>query len=175
MLLRRLARPLLASWFVTEGLDAARRPGAHVAFARPAVDGLLAKTTGIPRPSDGQLRTIIQAHGAATALAGLALATGKAPRTAALVLAVLTLPIAAASLPGGKTADAALTPELRRERRDRFVRSLAFTGAALLTGVDTEGRPGVSWRLAKARQVASARTGAAASGAVEHAKAVVSH
>lgn len=171
MLLRRFARPLLASWFVTEGLDAARRPSSHVAFARPAVDALLEKTSGLPRPSEGQLRTIIQAHGAATALAGLALALGRAPRTAALVLAALTLPLAAASMPGRKGEK--LSEEVRAERRDRFVRSLAFTGAALLAGVDTEGRPGVSWRLEKARQVASARTGAAASGAVEHAKAVV--
>ena len=172
MLLRRFARPLLASWFVTEGLDAARRPSAHIAFARPAVDSLLEKTSGLPRPTDTQLQVIIQAHGAATALAGLALALGKAPRTAALLLAALTLPLAAASMPGRKGE--AVSPEVRRERRDRLVRSLAFTGAALLTGVDTEGRPGVSWRLAKARQVASARTGAAASGAVEHARSVVS-
>lgn len=172
MLLRRIARPLLASWFVTEGLDAARRPGAHVAFARPAVDALLEKSSGVPRPSEGQLRTIIQVHGAATALAGVALALGKAPRTAALLLAALTLPIAAASMPGRKGE---ASPEDRHERRQRFVRSLAFTGAALLAGVDTEGRPGVSWRISKARQVASARTGAAASGAVEHAKAAVSH
>lgn len=173
MLLRRIARPLLASWFVTEGLDCARRPGSHVDFARPAVDALLERSSGIPRPSEGQLRTIIQVHGAATALAGLALALGRAPRSAALLLAALTLPIAAASLPKRKGEN--VSPEVRRDRRDRFVRSLAFTGAALLAGVDTEGRPGVSWRISKARQVATARTGAAATGAVEHAKAAVSH
>lgn len=172
MLIRRIARPLLASWFVSEGLDAARRPSAHVAFARPAVEALLERTTGVPRPSDAQLRTIIQAHGLATALAALALALGRAPRTAALALAALTLPLAAASMPGGKGAK--LAPEASRERRDRFVRSLAFTGAALIAGVDAEGRPGVSWRLANAREQAAARTGAVVAGATEHAKAVVS-
>jgi hypothetical protein len=29
VLLRRLARPLFASWFVTEGLDVVRHPAAH--------------------------------------------------------------------------------------------------------------------------------------------------
>ena len=171
MLLRRIARPLLATWFVSEGLDATRRPGAHVAFARPAVDAALIRATGVPRPSDAQLRTVIQVHGAATALAGLALALGKAPRTAALLLAALTLPLAAASMPGRKGGPT--TPEARREYRDRFVRSLAFTGAALLAGVDREGRPGLTWRLAKARRVASTHTSAAAASAVEHTKAVV--
>jgi len=165
MLLRRIARPLLASWFVSEGLDAARRPTAHVAFARPAVDELLARTSSVPR-------TIVQVHGAATAAAGLALAFGKAPRTAALLLAALTLPVAAASMPGRKSAG---TPtEVRRARWERFVRSLAFAGAALLAGADNEGRPGVSWRLADARDRASARASDLASAAAEHAKAVVS-
>lgn len=171
MLLRRIARPLLASWFVSEGIDAVRSPAAQVAFARPAVDSLLARAGDAPRPSDAQLRTIVQVHGAATVIAGVALALGKAPRTAALVLAALTLPVAAASMPLHEGTK--LSPPVRRERRDRLVRSLAFTGAALLAGVDHEGRPGVSWRLAKARELATDRTGAAVAGAAEHAKAVV--
>ena len=157
MLLRRIARPLLASWFVTEGLDAVRVPSRHVAFARPALDALLAQTGDGPRPSEAQLRMIVQVHGAVTALAGLALAFGKAPRTAAFLLAALTLPIAATSLPLGKGDKP--SPEVRHERRARLVRSVAFTGAALLAGADYEGRPGVSWRLAKARELASSRTG----------------
>ena len=41
MLLRRLARPLFASWFVTEGLDVVRHPAAHAADARGALTTLL--------------------------------------------------------------------------------------------------------------------------------------
>ncbi|HEY8718433.1 DoxX family protein [Pengzhenrongella sp.] len=167
MLLRRIARPLMSTWFVSEGLDAVRSPAAHVAFMRPAVDGLVSRTDALERPTDARLRIFVQAHGAATALAGLALAFGKAPRTAALLLAALTLPLAAASVPMVKGEKP--SPEVRRERRDRLVRSLAFTGAALIAGVDLEGRPGASWRLSKARQLASART----SDAVHHAKAAV--
>lgn len=165
MLLRRTARPLLATWFVTEGLDAVRSPAAHVAAARPCADALLAHSERAARPSDAQLRTIVQVHGALTAAAGLALALGKAPRTAALVLAGLTAPLAVASLPLPRGAKA--SPEVRRERRDRLVRALAFTGAALLAAVDREGRPGVSWRLAQARGLATSHDGA------EHAKAAV--
>ena len=37
---RRIARPLFASWFLSEGVDALRRPAAHVAVARGAVERL---------------------------------------------------------------------------------------------------------------------------------------
>ena len=47
MLLRRLARPLFASWFVTEGLDVVRHPAAHAADARGALTTLRAR---LPEP-----------------------------------------------------------------------------------------------------------------------------
>lgn len=160
MLLRRIARPLLATWFVSQGIDAVRGPAVHVAFARPAVDSMAVQLGSEKRLSDAQLRTVVVAHGAATALAGLALAVGRAPRTAALVLAGLTVPLAAASLPARKAGK--VPPEVKRERRERLIRNLAFTGAALLAGADYEGRPGVSWRVANAREQAAARAHAIA-------------
>ena len=160
MLLRRIARPLLAAWFVTQGADAVRGPAVHVAYARPAVDQFFDRAGLDKTPSDAQLRTIVQVHGAATALAGLALAFGVAPRTAALALAGLTFPVALASMPARKGGK--VPTEVRRERRERFVRNLAFTGAALLAGADYEGRPGVSWRISQARAEAAARSAEAA-------------
>ncbi|NMR20815.1 DoxX family membrane protein [Cellulomonas fimi] len=170
MLLRRIARPMLASWFVTEGIDAARAPGSHVDLVRPTVDAVLGRVTSVPRPTDGQLRTIVQVHGVLTALAGMALAVGRAPRTAALVLAGLTVPLAVANLPLGHP-----TPEQKKARKERFVRALAFTGAAVIAGVDLEGRPGLSWRVAKARERVATRSGAALTGAAGHAKGAAAH
>ncbi|MBO3103761.1 DoxX family membrane protein [Cellulomonas fengjieae] len=160
MLLRRLARPLFASWFVTEGLDVVRHPAAHAAEARASLTTLRSR---LPEPArqgpagqalgreltERQLTSIVQAHGAALAGAGVLLAVGKAPRTAALALAALTVPLILTNLPTKRlrTED----PAVRKARRDRFVRALAFTGGALIAGVDLEGRPGISWRLQKAR------------------------
>ena len=104
MLLRRLARPLFASWFVTEGLDVVRHPAAHAADARGALTALRARLPESARQgpagqalgyelSDRQLTTLVQVHGVALAGAGALLAVGKAPRTAALALAVLTAPL----------------------------------------------------------------------------------
>ncbi|WP_187138358.1 DoxX family protein [Cellulomonas timonensis] len=180
MLLRKVARPMFATWFISEGLDAVRHPSAHTAIAA----GALASAIGrVPRgafggalemlrePSHRQVTTVVQAHGVATAVAGLALATGKAPRTAALVLAGLTAPLVAANLPDKKRAP--VSSEERRERRRRLIRSLAFTGGALLAGIDHEGRPGIAWRVGQAREHKVAAAAEAAGTAKEHAAAAV--
>ena len=39
----------------------------------------------------------------------------------------------------------------RRARRERFIRALAFTAGAVLAAADHEGRPGMAWRVHKAR------------------------
>lgn len=146
MLLRRLARPLFASWFVAEGLDVVRHPAAHTADVRGAL-AMIQRRTGVELPalSDRQLTSAVQAHGVAIAGAGALLAAGRAPRTAALALAVLTAPLVVVNLPD-KEADGR-DKVLAKGRRERFVRALAFTGGAILVGVDREGRPGVSWRM----------------------------
>ncbi|ROS27792.1 DoxX family membrane protein [Cellulomonas sp. PhB150] len=145
MLLRRIARPLFATWFITEGLDVVRHPAAHAADARGALK-LLEKrfSVDVPELSDRQLTTAVQAHGVALAGAGALLAVGRAPRTAALALAVLTAPLIVVNLPD-KEADRDAT--LKKARRERLVRALAFTGGAILAGIDLEGRPGVTRRV----------------------------
>ena len=88
-------------------------------------------------------------HGFALAGAGVLLAVGKAPRIAALALAALTAPLVLVNLPGKRVKGE--DPAVRKARKDRFVRALAFTGGALIAGIDLEGRPGISWRVQKAR------------------------
>lgn len=151
MLLRRIARPLFASWFASEGIDVLRRPTPHVADARAALDRLERTVPDAQvRLTDAQLTAIVRAHGAAVVAAAGLLAFGKAPRTAALVLAGLTAPLVVVNLPDKALRSA--TPAEKRARRDRLVRALAFTAGAVLVGADYEGRPGVGWRLEHARE-----------------------
>lgn len=156
MLLHRIARPLFATWFVVEGLKAVRQPDEHVEAWHQIVDW---KATWVPQSetftaaadavSDQQLGVAVRAHGAAMALAGIALAAGKAPRTAAATLAVLTLPsLAHTLLP---TPRDTRTKELTRARRTRQVQLLSSIGGALIAAGDTVGRPGLRWRVATAR------------------------
>lgn len=177
MLVRRIARPLFASWFVSEGLDALRRPEPHVARTE-ACWQTLGGRLGLPAtPSGSQVRTLVRAHGAATVVAAAMLGLGKAPRTGALLLAALTVPLVVVNQPfGGSAAVVATASEAaettparsrfgrpvgtatgrasaadRAALRERFLRNLTMLGGALLAAVDREGRPGVGWRLGHAR------------------------
>ncbi|MGC5167807.1 DoxX family membrane protein [Luteimicrobium sp. DT211] len=146
MLLRHLARPLLAVPFVYDGVSAALRPAPHVEVAEATLDQVGAFVPGVREATRGRVALVVRAHGALTAVAGLLLAVNKAPRTAALALAALTAPLAVAYQPVTRE------PGRRDERAGRFVKALGLTGAALLAAADTEGRPGVRWRVEHARE-----------------------
>lgn len=155
MLLRRLARPLLASSFVYDGVQAALHPAEHATAAREG-SALVTERLGRATLSDAQVTLLVRVHGVATALAGLALALGKAPRTAALALAALTAPLAVVNQPfTSKGVE-------RSEKTTKFVHNLGAIGAALIAGVDLEGRPGLSWRVHHARDAAARSTSKAA-------------
>ena len=177
MLLRRIARPMLATAFVSEGWDAFRRPDEHVARTEAAWRAWSSRTE-LPAPPTDLLPTLVRVHGAATTVAGLMLAVGRAPRFAALSLAALSVPVALVNQPfgaparetavGGRGVAGRLgraigatggvatesVPEGGSDRSDlraRFVRTISLIGAALLAGVDHEGRPGMAWRVGHAR------------------------
>ncbi|MBI9116044.1 DoxX family membrane protein [Sanguibacter suaedae] len=145
MLLRPIARPLLATWFVSDGVDAVRHPSTHVHRARATADRA---TTALGQPplSDAQLTTVVRAHGGLTVAAGLGLALGRAPRSAALLLAALTVPLVLADEPF--TSSSAVP---RSARSKTFVQRLGALGATLLAAADHEGRPGLAWRVGDAR------------------------
>ncbi|MFS0703316.1 DoxX family protein [Cellulomonas sp. 179-A 9B4 NHS] len=181
MLLRRAARPMLATWFVSQGLDALRHPQGHARIVRDALDGLRSRVpdqtrAGLPGPvgdaiegrvSDEQLATVARAHGAALVVAAAALAVGRAPRTAGLVLAGLTLPVVVVNLPLGRKR----SEQEERERTERLIRAVGFTGGALLVGADLEGRPGVGWRVHHAREDRAAVRAARAKWVAKHTDA----
>lgn len=150
MLSRRIARPLLAGWFIAEGVDAARHPGPHVERMREAWRRVAPRAgLGDPPPAD-TLRLAVKAHGGALAAAGTLLALGKAPRTSACALALLTVPLAVADWPRrGRSRSAATTSDERGARR--VLRDLSLIGGALLAGLDKEGQPSLGWRLRHAR------------------------
>lgn len=150
MMVRRLARPMLATWFVAEGMDVLRHPQPHADAAAAGLERLAARSEGFTPPEPERLRMLVTAHGAGMAAAGAMLATGRAPRFAGLLLATLTLPLAAVDHP----FERGLPADERRRRRTRFVQVLAMTGGALLAAADTQGRPGLGWRVDHARQAA---------------------
>jgi len=144
MLLRRIARPLLAAPFLYDGVQAVLHPAEHLEAAREGA-GLVTDALGAEPLSERKVSLLVRAHGAATALAGLLLAVGRTPRTAALTLAALTAPLAVVNQPfTSKGAE-------RTEKTGKFVRNLGAVGAALIAGIDLEGRPGLTYRVGQAR------------------------
>ena len=141
MLVRRIARPLLAAWFVTEGIDAVRRPDPHVARSKASWSAL-GRTLDLPdAPSREQMRALVKAHGVLMTIAGLMLATGRAPRTAALALAALTVPLALVNQPFGATAHVVATASdgsadpRPGAQRGRFGRAIGATGGVATSSV----------------------------------------
>ncbi|MFV2144903.1 DoxX family protein [Isoptericola sp. G70] len=168
MLLRRLARPLLAAPFVYDGLSAALHPAEHTPAAREGADRVT-QSLGVDRLDDTQVSLLVRAHGAVTVAAGLLLAVGRAPRTAALTLAALSAPLAVVNEPFTSKG------ELRKEKTAKFVRNLGAVGAAVIAGIDLEGRPGVGYRIGQTRATASRSAKHTVESATKDAKAAAQH
>src|SRR5690242_3243466 len=87
---RTVARAFLAAIFVKSGLDSVRNPDRVVETAKPTVDKMAPVLDAVGLPTDP--RTAVRLNGAAQVVGGLMLATGKAPRVGATVLAGTLLP-----------------------------------------------------------------------------------
>lgn len=143
MVLRRAARALLASAFIVDGINTLRSPKRLSDQAALAV-GKLHELTGLPNDPD----LFVRINGAIMATAGTALALGKAPRAAALTLAAIMIPTTYATSSFWEEND----PPTRAELKKRFTINLSLVGGLLVTGVDTEGKPGITWRIQNARE-----------------------
>lgn len=145
---RLIARPLLASIFVAGGINALRNVDAHAEKAKLVTDRVvpLAKQAvpGAPIPSDP--RTLVRINAGAQLLAAAALATGRAPRISAGVLAATLVPTTVAGHAFWAEAD----PKVRAAQRLQFIKNTSIFGGLLLAGVDTDGQPGLAWRARRA-------------------------
>ncbi|WP_024793038.1 DoxX family protein [Tomitella biformata] len=154
MLVRRIARPMLASTFVAMGIDVLRKPGGRTEVAAPLVEqsrALLPGPAAALVPADPEnavrLNALVQIGG------GLMLATGKYPRIASSVLAATLLPTTVAGHPFWAETD----PERRQIQQVQFLKNISILGGLLLAAVDTEGKPSLGWRGRRAAAEASAK------------------
>ncbi|MEV4754021.1 DoxX family protein [Micromonospora sp. NPDC049559] len=145
---RSAARTMLSAIFVVNGLRSAMDPGPFMERAKPVTDRVtpLLRKSGLPTPADPA--TLVRIHGAVEAVAGLALASGRLTRPAAVVLAGTLVPTTIAGHPYWKIDD----PAQRAGQRIQFMKNLGLLGGLLLAAVDTQGRPGLGWRASHAVQ-----------------------
>lgn len=145
-LLRSFARPMLATSFIFDGLDAMVRPGKHVKKLEKVLPVL--EKAGMPPVLSTDAAMATRVSGAVSVAAGLGLATGVAPRTCAAVLAALNLPLTLVNNP----VWAARGKEDRREALSGLARGGAIGAGLLLAAVDREGRPSLAWRIENNRR-----------------------
>jgi uncharacterized membrane protein YphA (DoxX/SURF4 family) len=158
MLLRRIARPLLAIAFVADGADALRHPGPRAEAAGPLVQrgtGALPPDTAKKLPTDAS--TYVRVNGAVQVGAGILLALGKAPRLASVTLAATVIPSAVT----GQDFWAEKDPDLRAAKRTAFLKDVSLLGGLVIAAADTAGKPSLGWRGRRAAHGAAATVSAA--------------
>lgn len=146
-MIRKIARPMLASVYIADGADTLLNTQAHVEGTEVVLDRIryvLPRKYAKRISSDPEL--VARAIGGTKVGAGSLLALGKAPRLSAAALAVVTVPTILARNAFWETQDA----EEKRNRRNGFMTNVALLGGLFITSVDTQGKPGLKWRATKA-------------------------
>lgn len=141
-LVRRAARPMLASMFVAGGLDALRNPEPR-AEAAEKLTPMLHRL--VPQLPDDTVM-LVRLNGAVQITGGLAFAAGFLPRLTASALAASLVPTTLAGHRFWEEQD----PPKRRNQRLHFIKNVGLLGGLLLASVDTEGEPGLAWRARQA-------------------------
>ncbi len=155
MLVRRIARPLLATPFVYGGISTLRKPQDRVPGARPVVEKLTEtadKQLPVELPKD--VEQYVKLNAGVQVGAGALLALGRLPRLSALALAGSTVPT---TLAGHRFWDEQ-DPKVQFEKIAHFVKNVGMLGGLLLAAVDTEGKPSVGYRARRAAKKAAATT-----------------
>lgn len=150
MIVRRIARPLLASYFLAGGVDTLRNPGSKVTSAAPVVPALAAK---VPRSMSSDPEQYLKIDAAIKLLGGFMLATNRAPRLSALVLAAGLIPNTLAAHRFWEEKDDAA----KRNQQQHFFANLSLFGGLLIAAVDTGGKPSLGWRASHASTLVKAK------------------
>ncbi|MBC7303669.1 MAG: DoxX family protein [Nocardia sp.] len=140
---RRIARALLGTTFVAAGVNGLMNEKPRAAAANALADK---GRTGLPEalaarvPDDPS--QFVRVNSVAQVVGGFMLATGRAPRPAAFVLA-------ATVVPGTVTEQdfwAENDPDRKAAKRVGFLKDLGLLGGLMIAAADTEGKPSLGWR-----------------------------
>ena len=143
---RLIARPMLASIFLVGAAAALKNTSASAGKAAPVADKVvpLVKKAGVPLPENPE--TLVRINAGVQVAAALALATGRAPRLSAAVLAASLVPTTAAGHRFWEVDDKAQ----RSQQQLHFFKNVSLVGGLIIAAGDTDGKPGVAWRARRA-------------------------
>ncbi|NIJ15038.1 putative membrane protein YphA (DoxX/SURF4 family) [Saccharomonospora amisosensis] len=143
MILRRVARPLLASIFISGGINALRMKEQHAEVAKPLVDRTVReKAEQLPSSVPTDPETLVQVDAAAKILGGSLLALGIFPRVSAMILLGSLVPTTVAAHPFWEEKD----EQAKQQQLTQFIKNAGLAGGLLLAVADTGGKPSLGWR-----------------------------
>jgi putative oxidoreductase len=165
---RLIARPMLASIFVVGGVNAIRNAPSLAAKATPLTDKLvpLAHKAAPQAPLPEDPATMVRVNAGVQIAAALTLATGRAPRLSAAVLAATLVPTTATAHRFWEIDD----KTQRTQEQLHFFKNVSLFGGLVIAAGDTEGKPGVAWRARRAAKDARRETRHLAAAARREAK-----
>ena len=142
MLVRRIARPLLASSFIYGGIDTLRNPQSRVPGARPVVEQITeAADKQLPVQVPRDVEQWVKIDAGVKVAAGTLFALGKLPRLSAVALSGSIVPTTLAGHRFWEHDD----PKERFGQLSNFLKNAGLLGGLLIAAVDTEGKPSVGW------------------------------
>jgi putative oxidoreductase len=138
---RTTARVLLSGIFIASGARALANPDRLVPKAKKLADRMAPALEKANLPADP--RTLVRINAAAQLGGGILLATGLLTRPAATVLAASLIPTTVSGHPFWTFTD----ENERYQQQVHFLKNMGLLGGLLLAAADTEGQPGLKWRL----------------------------
>jgi uncharacterized membrane protein YphA (DoxX/SURF4 family) len=147
---------MVASSFILGAVNTLRNSEQAAQRAKPVADQITTLAhrvaPSVKLPSDP--KTMVRINAGLQIGASLGLATGRAPRLSALLLASSLVPTTAAGHRFWEEPD----PVARSNQRTHFFKNISMLGGLLLGAVDTEGKPGLAWRAKHAADDARRET-----------------
>ena len=154
MLVRRIARPLLAAPFVLLGVQALREPGGRVELARPMIEKMTeVADKQLPVSVPKNVEQYVRVNSGVMVGAGVLFGLGRLPRLSALLLTGTMVPTTAAGHRFWEHEGAN-----RQQQLIHFLKNMGLVGGLLIAAVDTEGKPSVGWRARRAAARAAEAT-----------------
>ena len=135
-LVRLLARPMLASAYIANGISRVKNPQASASSIAPIL-GLVKNRVDVPLSPELAARVT----GGAQVAAGALLAIGRFPRISSSILVGTYLIDVVGEQLSRKDSD-----ETGTAKSPSILTKTSLLGGALLASVDTAGRPGLVWR-----------------------------
>lgn len=167
MLVRRLARPMLASTFIFGGIASLRAPQPRAEAAEKIGVPDTPWTKALHITSSEQA---VKVNAGVHIVAGVMLATNRLPRLSALALAGTLVPTTLAGHRFWEEKDKAK----RANQQTHFFKNTSLLGGLLIAAVDTEGRDSAVRRARRAARSATKESRRAARSAAKESRRAAS-